>query len=159
MDKQPLASRGERVVVVATKVAALGFGGYIPNQEIVDLSGYKTNTKQFGFFVSDVREVLVSSGMWLSGEGQNSEGFFVLRASENAVLASRYAGKAHRALLLVQTLLECTPQDTMSEAEKRRHDKELRELRYSNRIYARQAEVVEVLRKHKPGILKEDVEG
>ena len=159
MDKQPLATRGERVIEAAIKVAALGFGGYAPNELITEISGYKPVTKEFGFFVSDVREILVERGMWLSGEGQNSAGFFIIRPSENAVLASRYAGAAHRRLLLMQRLLECTPQDAMSEAEKRRHAKELRELRYSNRLHARQSEVVEIVRKHKPGLLKDDIEG
>jgi hypothetical protein len=58
----------------------------------------------------------------------------------------------------MQRLLEQTPQDEMSEAEKRRHEKELRELRYSNRLHARRGEVIEIVKKHRPGLLREDTD-
>jgi hypothetical protein len=68
MADKPLATRGERVLDAASKVAALGFGGYVSNEMLTEISGYKADSKQFGFFVSDVREVLVERGMWLSGD-------------------------------------------------------------------------------------------
>jgi hypothetical protein len=156
-DKQ-LATRSERILAAATEIEALGFGGFVSNEQIVKVSGYEKDTKEFGFFVSDVREVLVEQGMWLSGEGQQSKGFFIVRPSENAIVASRFSGKAHRALQLMQRLLERTPLTDLNEAERRRHEKELRELRYSNRLHARRDEVLEVIKKHKPGLLKDDLE-
>jgi hypothetical protein len=156
--KSELTTRTERVQQVARMIVERGFGAALASTELSELSGYAVETKQLSFFVSDVREELAANGMWLSGEGQAGQGFFVVRPSENAVVASRFAGKAHRALLLMQTLLEKTPLDTMTDAERRRHEKELRELKYSNRLYARRQDVVKLVKKHQPSLLKEDIE-
>lgn len=151
-------SRIERLGFVAQTISASGFGSFHTNEQISEWSGYKLGTLEFSFFVSSVRQQLVKEGMWLSGEGQEGKGFFVIRPSENSIVASRNKNAARKVLSSMKTLLEQTPLTDLTEAEQRRHDKELREIRYSNRLMERQKDVLEVVKKHMPGILNEDIE-
>jgi hypothetical protein len=151
-------SRLDRVLIAAEALKSRGFGQGCSNEEVVTWSAYQSGTQEFSFFVSTVRRELAQYGMWLSGEGQEGKGFFIVRPSENAVVASRFQNKATRAIELMEQLLTNTPLEGMTDAEKRRHDKELRDLRFTNRIMRRKREVVEVIKKHKPGLLKDDVE-
>jgi hypothetical protein len=157
-DDVKMLSHSDRAKQTAQLIATDGFGSFFPNEQISEWSGYEPNTQPFSFFLTNVRNVLVEQGMWLSGEGQEGKGFFVVRPSENAVVASRFTGKAQRALKAMETLLERTPLDTLSEAEKRRHEKELRELKYTNRFFERKSEAVRLLNKHAPGLLKDDID-
>ena len=151
-------TRTEKLGVLARQIDSLGFGAFVANEQITEVSGYVPETQEFSFFITGIRNQLVEHGKWLSGEGQEGKGFFVVRPSENAVVSSRYTNKANRVLQVMQTLLEKTPMDELTEAERRRHRKELRELRYSNRLVERREEVLEIVKKHKPGLLKQDIE-
>ena len=158
ISKSELQTRTERVANAARVISEQGFGSAYSNEQIEELSGYSAGSREFAFFVSSVRAEVAEMGMWLSGEGQDGKGFFVVRPSENAVIASRFSGKAYRALQLMQTLLERTPLDALTESERKRHEKELRELKYSNRLFERRKDVIKVINKHSPGLLKDDIE-
>jgi hypothetical protein len=157
-ESDKLLSHSDRNKQTAELIATAGFSSYFSNQQIAEWSGYEPDTQPFHFFLTTVRKVLAEQGMWLSGEGQEGKGFFVVRPSENAVVASRFTNKAFRALQTMQTLLENTPLDQLTEAEVRRHEKELRELKYTTRLMKRKREVMGVLKKHAPGILRDDIE-
>lgn len=151
-------SRVEKLGFVAETISTAGFGSFHTNKQVSDWSGLAPGSLEFNFFVSAVRQQLVQYGMWLSGEGQEGKGFFVIRPSENAIVASRNKNAARKVMSVMECLLERTPRNELSEAEQRRHDKELRELQYSNRLLERQRDVIETVKKHKPGLLNEDVE-
>jgi hypothetical protein len=154
-----LLSRTDRLVLATESLRTLGYNQFCTNEQISDWSGgYQPGTQEFNFFVSNVRQLLVQRGMWLSGEGQEEKGFFVVRPSENAVVASRMKNKAERVLFNMRQLLENTPLEQLSDPEKRRHEKELREIRYTTRVLRRKSEVIAVIKKHSPGILRDDLD-
>ena len=158
MIDQPL-SRTDRLLVASESLHTLGYNQFCSNEQLTDWSGgYQPGTQEFSFFVSNVRQLLTKYGMWLSGEGQEEKGFFIVRPSENAIVASRLKNKAERVLINMRQLLESTPLEELSDPEKRRHEKELREIRYITRVLLRKTEVVAVIKKHSPGILQEDID-
>jgi hypothetical protein len=157
-ESDKLLSHSDRQKQAAELIASAGFKSYFSNEQISEWSGYEPRTQAFSFFLTNVRKVLAEQGMWLSGEGQEGKGFFVVRPSENAVVSSRFTNQYFRGMETMQTLLENTPLDQLTEAEVRRHEKELRELKYTTRLMKRKREVVTVLRRHAPGILRDDIE-
>jgi hypothetical protein len=122
------------------------------------VSGYAIASHNLSFFVALIRQELCNHGRYLSGEGQEGKAFFIVRNTENSVVAHSKRNSATKQLNMMESLLVNTDHTGMTAPEERRHERELRKIRYINRMIERRDDVIEVLDKHKPGILRDDVD-
>jgi hypothetical protein len=103
-------------------------------------------------------ECLLDMGFHISEANLNGEGMRICQAVENFHVSVNWLNRADRGHARAQKLLERTDQSQLTDAEKIRDANLLREIHHRRMMLARTEDFVRLAKKHKPALLKEDVE-
>jgi hypothetical protein len=138
----------------------LDYGSYFPMALLRKLAGpLGKDDVKFAFFKMALSESLLEfGGFHISEANLNGEGMRICQAVENFHVASNWLARADRSHARAQRLLERTDQTRLTEAEKQRDANLLREIQHRRMMLSRQDDVVKLIKKHKPALLKEDIE-
>jgi hypothetical protein len=137
----------------------LDYGSYFPMALIKELAGpMGKDPVKLAFFKMSLSESLLDRGFHISEANLNGEGMRICQAVENFHVATGWLVRADRSHARAQLLLEKTDQSRLTDAEKQRDANLLREIQHRRMMLRRQNDFVRLARKHKPALLKEDVE-
>lgn len=148
--------------VIATleklKTEGLTYGSFFRTEHLRELAGPWGTDKAFPFFMMELAEHLRNAGMILSCAELGGTGYRILQQVENYHATQRWhdgIGKAYDRIVTVMTSMD---RGSMTDAEKIRDENWLRQMRHERLMHRRTIEVMEIIKKHKPGLLKEDQE-
>lgn len=145
--------------ITQLKARGLDYGAFFPIAVLRELAGPDSQDDvRFGFFKMALVAELREMGFCLSESGMNGQGMRVMQAVEHFHVATRWQGDAQAALERGVTLLTHTDQTRLTPAEQTRDANALRELQHQKMMLSRTDEVIPVLKRHKPGLLKADIE-
>jgi hypothetical protein len=112
------------------------------------------NSIAFSFAVSNIRRELEEDGYYLSGRGQHGNQFVILPPASNADVMRAYAREAANALKRGVILGTNTRLDTLSEADRKRHESILERIATKAALLTRSQQIAKVLRKNNPKLLQ-----
>jgi hypothetical protein len=144
--------------LVQMQTAGLNYGSFFPIEFLKKAAGPWGTEKTFHYFMILLSETLRKRGMCLTSANLNGTGFRVCQQVENYHVAQNWRGDAQRCFDRAITLLSNMERDALTAAEKLRDESALRKLRYERQLLNRSDDVIKVVRKHKPGIFRDDVE-
>lgn len=114
----------------------------------------KRETMQFGLAIAEIRRELEKDGFYLSGRGQKGVQFVILPPSGNADVMKCYQRQAADALRRGVILGTNTRLDTLTDAERRKHESVLERMAIKAVLMNRASAVVATLKRHHPELLK-----
>jgi hypothetical protein len=109
---------------------------------------------EFSFLVSNIRHELLEDGYYLSGRGQSGNQFVILPPASNADVMTAYAREAANALKRGVILGTNTRLDTLSEADRKRHESVLERIATKAALVSRSQQIAKALRKSNPKLLQ-----
>jgi hypothetical protein len=109
---------------------------------------------EFGLAISAIRRELEKKGFYLSGRGQNGNQFLIVPPEGNADAMQHYSRLAVDALKRGVILGTHTRLDSLSAADRRRHESILEKLAIRSVLINRSASVAAALKKYSPKVLK-----
>jgi hypothetical protein len=140
------------------KANGLDYGSFFPMDQLRSWAGRLAEKESdFAFFKMGLAEQLLELGFKWSEAGLNGSGVRIGQAVENYHFAERWLARSGRDHDRAQLLLSRTDQSRLTPAEQERDRNMLRIIQHQKMMLRRRAEVVEVLQKHKPGLLREDI--
>jgi hypothetical protein len=136
----------------------LTYGSYFPMGELKKLAETMGgNETDFAFFKMALGAALRERGYWFTCDGLRGEGYRIAQRVENAHYIERTMREAQNDLARGITLGANTDFTGLTDAERRRHENLLAQARHQRLMLLRAEEATTVIRKHKPGLLREDV--
>jgi hypothetical protein len=137
----------------------LDYGSYFKMDLLKEMAGpFGKDPVKFAFFKIELSSRLIQLGFHISEANLNGEGMRICQAVENFHIATGWLGRADAAHNRAHLLLEKTDQTRLTEAEKQRDSNLLREIQHRRLMLSRLGEIVKIVKKHRPGLLKEDQE-
>jgi hypothetical protein len=137
----------------------ISYGKYFPMSQLKQLAGAMGQDEtKFAFFKLSLISAFRERGFWLNEKGLNGEGMRIALALENFYYAESATEKAIAGLDRATVLLTKTDLTGLSEAEVKRHENTLRQTQHQRLMLLRSEEVTAVIRKHKPALLRPDIE-
>ena len=148
-------------LIVLVERKGLTFGSYFTIEELKELAGPlgADDDRFHHYFLRGLTELLRERGYWFLSRGLNGQGYRVAQQSENVHYLDRCQRDAESALERGVVLGNATlgnPAE-LTQAEQMALEHELRATRHQLTMLRRSEDVEKVLRKHKPGLLKEPV--
>ena len=86
---------------------------------------FDADSMAFGIAISDIRRELEQDGFYLNGYGQNGESYQILHARDNHKVMERYQRQAMDSFRRAVILGGMTDTSSLTEEEKRKHEKVL----------------------------------
>lgn len=108
---------------------------------------------QYGLGISFIREELEADGFYLSGRGQKGNQFVILPPSSNADVMKSYQRHAARSLARGVILGTNTSLETLTDAERKKHENTLRKMATKAVLMQRSGAVAKILEKQAPALL------
>lgn len=112
---------------------------------------------KFGLGISEIRRELEKDGFYLSGRGQKGAQFVILMPESNASVMSAYQRAAVDALKRGVILGTNTRLDSLSDADRRKHESLLQRMATKCVLMQRSAKIAEVLENTAPKLLRQGV--
>lgn len=109
---------------------------------------------QFGFAISQIRNELLEDGFYLSGRGQKGNAFVILEPASNADVMKAFSRQAMEALRRGVILGTNTRLDTLSEAERRRHEGTLERMAIKCALLGRSKQIFNVIKSSHPKLVE-----
>jgi len=103
-------------------------GTLIQAEFFENVLGLKRGSITFSMLISEIRNLLLYHGFYLSGTGHHGDAFEILDYSENQWIAKLKLAKGQRELERAYILLKHTPTDNLTSLQKKRHENTLREV-------------------------------
>jgi hypothetical protein len=154
-------SRNEIVDAACNQLVESGVthGSYLTTEQLRAMAQElgKDDVK-FAFFKAEITAFLRGRGLWLTSEGLHGEGYRVGQPVENAYYIQACMQAAGAALDRAIVLGRATDLSTLTEPEARRHQNVLRQAQHQRMMLLRSSEVEKVLKRHRPVLLKPDIE-
>ena len=137
----------------------LDYGAYFPMAQLQELAGPTWGSEErFLYFTWAIGDALRQRGFGWSKKGLNNEGYRIPQKVENPHYAERCQRDAMNSLDNAITLLANTDTSGLTDAEVKRHENVLRQTQHQKLMLLRSDEAVKAIKRHKPGVLKPDVE-
>jgi hypothetical protein len=158
-----LAILNQTQIVASTLVAmgklGLDHGSYYTMGQLKEFAGpVWSSADKFRYFIMGLQEALRHRGFCFSRRGLKNEGYRITQAVENSHYMEQQGHQALSALERAIVLGVNTDKSVLTDAERKRHDNVLRETQHQRMMLLRSDEVVDVLTKHKKGLLKPTID-
>ena len=145
--------------IAAMESTGLDYGNFYSMTKLKELAGPAwEQEKKFTWFIVGLTAALRERGFWFTREGLRNEGFRIAQRVENAHYMERTNHEAIASLERGIVLGGNTDLTGLTEAETKRHENVLRQTRHQRLMLVRSEEVIDTLRQHKKGLLRDDVE-
>ena len=142
------------------KLGLLAYGSFIRTDVMKQVAGpYGDNPKKFPWpFVMNLASELFRQGKILSCAELGGEGWRIIQAVENYHVTSRWYDGIARTYSRIIQVHESMDKNELTSAEQLRDENWVRRVRYEQLLHRRKTEVIKLVTKHKPGLLKRDVD-
>lgn len=132
------------------RVEVVTYGKTYPAEFFENHLRCKREEMPFGLAISEIRRELEKDGFFLSGRGQKGAQFVILPPSGNADVMSAYQRHAADALRRGVILGTNTRIDTLTDAERKKHEAILERMAIKSVLMSRSSAIHKALQTHAP---------
>ena len=136
------------------RTAGLQYGQRFTTEFFESELSENANSIRFGTDVSKIRKELEHDGFYLSGQGLKGVGFEIIPAADNHLIMKRYLHESRDRTERAVTLGTNTPMESLSEAERLRHQQLLERAQIRRALIGKERPIYAVIQKTAPNLIK-----
>jgi hypothetical protein len=146
-------------VIAQLKVKGIEYGAFYKTEELRQLAGpFGKDETMFSFFKLELRKRFADLRLLLTEKGLSGAGMRIAQPVEIYHFAKSWIDQADNAHDRAEFFLAGNDQSRLTEAEKLRDTNLLRQIAHRRMLLRRAEDVVKVLERRAPAILKADIE-
>lgn len=136
----------------------LDYGSFFPMEFLKEIAGPWGDEENFRYFIMGLTEILRERGFIFTSKELNGEGYRIPQQVENYHYTQHWHDSINRSYDKIITVLSNMKRDQMTEIEQKRDENWLRLMRHERMMLRRAGDVIQMIRKNQPGLLKGDRE-